>query len=194
MNKTFQKIFAKAKSENRSCFVAFVTGMDPDYESSKQILIELSKYCDCIEIGVSFNTSTSDSSIIMSANDRAIKSGAKTEKIFQLIKEVKSEVKSDTAFVTMGYLNQIHVYGIDNYINDCKKSGVDGCIVVDSNNEAPEDNQIFEGLTKNNPFGCSIFGTLIGFSAPDAFPKETIIPLVFKHSRDFSKVDFPTPS
>ena len=84
MNKTFEKIFAKAKSENRSCFVAFVTGMDPDYESSKQILIELSKYCDCIEIGVSFNTSTSDSSIIMGANDRAIKSGAKTKKIFKL--------------------------------------------------------------------------------------------------------------
>ena len=96
MNKTFQKILSKAKSENRSCFVAFVTGMDPDYESSKQILIELSKYCDCIEIGVSFNTSTSDSSIIMSANDRAIKSGAKTEKIFQLIKEVKSEINSPT--------------------------------------------------------------------------------------------------
>ena len=41
MNKTFQRIFAKAKSENKSCFVAFVTGMDPDYESSKQILIEV---------------------------------------------------------------------------------------------------------------------------------------------------------
>ena len=95
MNKTFQKVFAKAKLEKRSCFVAFVTGMDPDYESSKQILIELSKYCDCIEIGVSFNTSTSDSSIIMSANDRAIKSGAKTKKIFQLIKEVKSEIKAN---------------------------------------------------------------------------------------------------
>ena len=89
MNKTFQRIFAKAKSENKSCFVGFVTGMDPDYESSKQILIELSKYCSVLEIGVSFNTSTSDSSIIMSANDRAIKSGAKTEKIFQLIKEIK---------------------------------------------------------------------------------------------------------
>lgn len=150
MNKTFQKIFAKAKLENRSCFVAFVTGMDPNYESSKQILIELSKYCDCIEIGVSFNTSTSDSSIIMSANDRAIKSGAKTKKIFKLIKEVKNKINSNTAFVTMGYLNQIHVYGIDKYINDCHKSGVDGCIVVDSNNEAPEDDKIFEGLTKRN--------------------------------------------
>ena len=50
----------------------------------------------------------------------------------------------------MGYLNQIHVYGIDRYIEDCKKSGVDGCIVVDSNNEAPEDDQIFKGLTKND--------------------------------------------
>ena len=144
MNKTFQRIFAKAKSENKSCFVGFVTGMDPDYESSKQILIELSKYCSVLEIGVSFNTSTSDSSIIMSANDRAIKSGAKTEKIFQLIKDVKREITSDTAFVTMGYLNQIHVYGIDRYIEDCKKSGVDGCIVVDSNNEAHEDDQIFK--------------------------------------------------
>ena len=86
----------------------------------------------------------------MSANDRAIRSGAKTKKIFQLIKEVKSEISSDTAFVTMGYLNQIHVYGINRYINDCKKSGVDGCIVVDSNNEAPEDDQIFKGLTQNN--------------------------------------------
>ena len=82
MNKTFQNVFAKAKSENRSCFVAFVTGMDPDYKSSKQILIELSKSCDVIEVGVSFNTSTSDSSIIMSANDRALKSGAKTKKNF----------------------------------------------------------------------------------------------------------------
>ena len=150
MNKTFKKIFAKAKAENRSCFVAFVTGMDPDYESSKQILIELSKYCSVLEVGVSFNTSTSDSSIIMSANDRAIKSGARTEKIFQLIKEVKSEITSDTAFVTMGYLNQIHVYGIDKYIKDCKKSGVDGCIVVDSNNESPEDELIFKGLNKND--------------------------------------------
>ena len=156
MNKTFQKIFARAKSENRSCFVAFVTGMDPDYESSKQILIELSKYCSVLEVGVSFNTSTSDSSIIMSANDRAIKSGARTEKIFQLIKEVKSEITSDTAFVTMGYLNQIHVYGIDKYIKDCKKSGVDGCIVVDSNNESPEDERPIVCSDWKRPLGMHL--------------------------------------
>ena len=83
MNKTFKNVFAKAKLENRSCFVGFVTGMDPDFNSSKKILKELSKYCDVIEVGIPFNTSTSDSSIIMSANDRAIKSGVKTNKIFK---------------------------------------------------------------------------------------------------------------
>ena len=40
MNKNFEKVFAKAQSENRSCFVAFVTGMDPDYESSKKSIIK----------------------------------------------------------------------------------------------------------------------------------------------------------
>ena len=180
MNKTFQRIFAKAKSENKSCFVGFVTGMDPDYESSKQILIELSKYCSVLEVGVSFNTSTSDSSIIMSANDRAIKSGAKTEKVFQLIKDVKKEIISDTAFVTMGYLNQIHVYGIDRYIEDCKKSGVDGCIVVDSNNEAPEDDQIFKGLTKNDMAFIKLIAP--GFSGIDE---------KFKLAVDLTRITFP---
>ena len=131
MNKTFKNVFAKAKLENRSCFVGFVTGMDPDFNSSKKILIELSKYCDVIEVGIPFNTSTSDSSIIMSANDRAIKSGVKTSKIFKLIKEVKNEIINETAFVTMGYLNQIHVYGIDKFIKDCKKNLVSGLIIVD---------------------------------------------------------------
>ena len=50
MNKTFKNVFAKAKLENRSCFVGFVTGMDPDFNSSKKILKELSKYCDVIEV------------------------------------------------------------------------------------------------------------------------------------------------
>ena len=63
MNKDFEKMFAKAKREKRSCLIGFVTGMDPDYKTSKQILIEMSKYCHAIEVGNPFNTSTSDSSI-----------------------------------------------------------------------------------------------------------------------------------
>ena len=35
MNKNFEKIFAKAKQEKRGCLIGFVTGMDPDYEITK---------------------------------------------------------------------------------------------------------------------------------------------------------------
>ena len=38
MNKTFKNVFAKAKLENRSCFVGFVTGMDPDFIVQKKFL------------------------------------------------------------------------------------------------------------------------------------------------------------
>ena len=148
MNKNFEKIFAKAKQEKRGCLIGFVTGMDPDYETSKQILIEMSKYCDAVEVGNPFNTSTSDSVTIMDANMRAIKSGADTGKIFKLIKEVKSEIQNNIPFLIMGYMNPVYIYSIKKFAKSCKESMVDGCIIVDSDNNAPEDKEIFEELSK----------------------------------------------
>ena len=77
MNKNFEKVFAKAKSENRSCFVAFVTGMDPDYESSKKILIELSKKEKGIITGVKKGTP----SLLNYLDQQKIKLGDKIEVI-----------------------------------------------------------------------------------------------------------------
>ena len=150
MNKNFENMFAKAKREKRGCLVGFVTGMDPDFETSKKILIEMSKYCDAVEVGNPFNTSTSDSATIMDANMRAIQSGANTEKILQLIKEVKSEIKNNIPFLIMGYMNPVYIYSIKKFAKNCKESLVDGVIIVDSNNDAPEDKEIFEELSKIN--------------------------------------------
>jgi len=86
----------------------------------------------------------------MDANMRAIKSGANTAKIFKLIKEVKSEIKNDIPFIIMGYLNPIYIYSIKKFAKSCKDSKVSGIIVVDSNNNAPEDREIFSELSKVN--------------------------------------------
>ena len=45
MNKNFQEMFAKAKQEKRGSLIGFATGMDPNYKTSKKILIEMSKHC-----------------------------------------------------------------------------------------------------------------------------------------------------
>ena len=52
--------------------------------------------------------------------------------------------------------------------------------------------QIFCQWAKS--LGCIIFLTSMFATGPDELPKETIIPLVFKHSIEPSKVFLPTPS
>ena len=136
--------FENAEKNNSSVLIGFVTGCCPDYETSKLILKTMTKYCPIIEVGIPFNTSTSDSAIIMDANDRAIANGATTEKVLQLIKEVKSEIDTPTAFVTMGYLNNVYQSGTKNFIKNAKDHGVDGCIFVDANLGSPEDNELYE--------------------------------------------------
>jgi tryptophan synthase alpha chain len=170
MNKNFEKIFAKAKQKKRGCLIGFVTGIDPDYETSKQILIEMSKYCDAVEVGNPFNTSTSDSATIMDANMRAIKSGAGTGKIFKLIKEVKSEIQNNIPFLIMGYMNPVYIYSIKKFAKSCKESMVDGCIIVDSDNNAPEDKEIFEELSKIDV----AYIKLIGPTNDESYIKKTL--------------------
>ena len=48
----------------------------------------------------------------------------------------------------MGYYNVIHSYGINNFVNKCKKNQIDGLIIVDLQPE--EDTELNELLKKNN--------------------------------------------
>ena len=45
-------MFAKAKQEKRGSLIGFATGMDPNYKTSKKILIEMSKHCGAVEVGM----------------------------------------------------------------------------------------------------------------------------------------------
>lgn len=150
MNKNIAKAFEQAEKNNSAVLIGFVTGYCPDYETSKLILKTMAKYCSIIEVGVPFNTSTSDSAIIMEANDRAIANGATTEKVLKLIKEVKSEIENPPAFITMGYLNNIFQKGVSDFITKAKTNHIDGCIFVDANLGSPEDSELFEECNKND--------------------------------------------
>tara|TARA_B100002051_G_scaffold261530_1_gene283144 strand:+ start:28 stop:837 length:810 start_codon:yes stop_codon:yes gene_type:complete len=170
MNKNFQDMFAKAQLEKRGSLIGFAVGMDPNYKTSKKILKEMAKHCQAVEVGLPFNTSTSDSTTIMDANMRAIKAGANTEKIFKLIKEVKSEIKNNVPFLIMTYMNPVYIYSIKKFAKKCKTSNVDGVIIVDSNNNSPEDKEISKELKKINV----AYVKLIAPTNDEAFIKETL--------------------
>ena len=142
-------LFKEAQKNKKKIFIGFVTSGDPNYKSSKEIIKEMTKSCQIIEAGISFNTSTSDSPIIMEANDRAINSGMNMNKTFKLIKEVKRETKTNTCFVIMTYLNPVKIFGVKKFINQCNFAGIDGVIIVDSNLNSPEEKILINSLSKN---------------------------------------------
>ncbi len=142
-------LFKEAKKNKKKIFIGFVTSGDPNYKSSKEIIKEMTKSCQVIEAGQSFSTSTSDSPIIMEANDRAINSGMNMKKTFKLIKEVKRETKTNTCFVIMTYLNPVKIFGLKKFVNQCNFVGIDGVIIVDSNLNSPEEKILINGLSKN---------------------------------------------
>ena len=59
-----------------------------------------------------------------------LKNGIKIKDVFSIVKNFKKS-KKNTPIILMGYYNMIFQYGDNNFINICKKVGVDGLIVVD---------------------------------------------------------------
>ena len=79
--------------ENGKAFIAFVTGGDPDLDTTKKIIKEMEKAgADLIEIGIPFSDPIAEGPIIQEANERALANGCTTDKLFDALKDIKDEV------------------------------------------------------------------------------------------------------
>lgn len=111
-------------------FIGFVTAGDPDLNTSKEILLSMSKGgCDLIEVGIPFSDPIAEGPIIQDANIRALKNNVTTDDVFALTKSVSQEV--DTPMVFMTYLNVLFKYGYDKFLQKAKNSGICGVIIPD---------------------------------------------------------------
>ena len=131
--------FAELKKAQRPGLVTFVMGGDPDYETSKQILLGLPKAgADLIEIGMPFSDPMADGPAIQAAGLRALKAGQTMKKTLALVREFR-KADNDTPIVLMGYMNPIYVYPVEAFMDEAKTSGVDGLIIVDCPPEADDE-------------------------------------------------------
>ena len=111
-------------------FIGFVTAGDPDLNTSKEILLSMSKGgCDLIEVGIPFSDPIAEGPVIQDANIRALKNNVTTDDVFALTKSVSQEV--DTPLVFMTYLNVLFKYGYDKFLQKAKDSGICGVIIPD---------------------------------------------------------------
>ena len=98
-------------------------------------------------MGLAHNTAVADGGQIQSSAYRALKNGIKIKDVFSIVKDFKRS-KHSKPIILMGYYNIIYQYGENNFINICKKVGVDGLIVVDL--PYPENKEFAKKCKKKN--------------------------------------------
>ena len=122
--------FKIAKKNDRPALLTYTVAGDHTKKKSLEILNSISKDVDICELGFPHNTPIADGGQIQTSAYRAIKNGIKINDVFNIVKNFKKN-KNSKPLILMGYYNMIYQYGENKFINDCKKSGVNGLIVVD---------------------------------------------------------------
>ena len=140
MSHRIKKVF----SDNRKKLITFVTGGDPDKQNSKKILETIIQNgTDIIEIGMPFSDPMADGPTIQLSSNRAIKSGANLNTIFEISKSLRKN-NDNIPIILMGYYNVILHYGIKKFAKKCSENGIDGLIIVDLQPE--EDSELYKEI------------------------------------------------
>lgn len=116
--------------ENGKAFIAFITCGDPNLQTTEQIIYEMAQNgADLIELGIPFSDPTAEGPVIQSANERALKNGVTTDKIFDMVARVRQ--KTDIPMVFMTYANVVFSYGIERFMKKSAELKMDGLILPD---------------------------------------------------------------
>mgnify|MGYP002508598304 CR=1 FL=1 len=120
----------KQAFENKKAFIAFITGGDPDIETTEALIPQMAEAgADLIEIGIPFSDPIAEGIVIQEADERALKAQTTTDKLFDMVKRVRGKV--DVPLVFMTYINPIYTYGTEKFMEKCAECGIDGVIVPD---------------------------------------------------------------
>ena len=116
--------------ENGKAFIPFITCGDPDLETTAAAVRAMAENgADLIELGIPFSDPTAEGPVIEAANIRALSGGVKTDKVFDLVRELRGDVTVPMVFMT--YANVVFSYGAEKFISTCAEIGIDGLILPD---------------------------------------------------------------
>ena len=115
---------------NGKAFIPFITCGDPDVETTMACVREMVKSgADLVELGIPFSDPTAEGPVIQGANLRALTGGVTTDRIFDMVRELRKDVAVPMVFMT--YANVVFSYGAERFISTCAGIGIDGLILPD---------------------------------------------------------------
>ena len=136
-------VFQQLQSQKRKALIPYITPEFPIEGTTVPLILGLEKAgASLIEVGIPFSDPIADGVTIQHSSHIAIQNGATIRKVLESVKEARR--KSDIPVVLMGYVNPILRYGMERFLEDANKSGVDGVIIPDL---LPEESEEWRNLS-----------------------------------------------
>jgi len=152
--------FARLQREGRKGFIVYIGAGDPDLEATQQLGVAFDRLgVDVLELGVPFSDPLADGVVNQLAAQRGLEAGATPPRVLETVAALRTQ--SQIPVVLYIYFNLIHRYGVERFIQDAAKAGVDGLLVLDL---PPEESGNYEVLMRQGGV-CNIY--LVAPTTPD---------------------------
>lgn len=145
--------------EKDKVLIAYITGGDPNIETTAKLIRAMSiSGADIIEIGIPFSDPIAEGHVIQEASARALAAGCTTDKLFDMVAELRKEINLPLLFMT--YANSVYAYGKEQFMRRCTECGIEGLIIPDTPYEERDE---FSGTCKQ--YGIDLISMVAPTSA-----------------------------
>ena len=159
MNRIVER-FARLKRERQKGFIVYLGAGDPNLEATRRLALAFDRLgVDVLELGVPFSDPLADGLVNQLAAQRGLESGTTPPKVLATVAAIRRE--SQIPIVLYIYFNLIHRCGVERFIADAARAGVDGLLVLDL---PPEESDNYEALMRQAGL-CNIY--LVAPTTPD---------------------------
>jgi tryptophan synthase alpha chain len=122
-----EKLFRDKKKNVLSIY--FTAGY-PALNDTLTVIKELTNAgADMIEIGMPFSDPVADGPVIQRSSEIALRNGMSLNLLFRQLEKVR--MITDIPLILMGYINPFFRFGMENFIDKCAETGIDGTIIPD---------------------------------------------------------------
>ncbi len=136
--------FARLKREGKKAFIVYIGAGDPNLDATRQLALAFDQTgVDVLELGVPFSDPLADGLVNQLAAQRGLESGTTPPKLLETVAAIRKQ--SQLSVVLYIYFNLIHKVGMEKFINEAAKAGVDGLLVLDL---PPEESDNYEALMR----------------------------------------------
>ncbi len=152
--------FAQLKRAGKKGFIVYIGAGDPNLEATRDLAVAFDKAgVDILELGVPFSDPLADGLVNQLAAQRGLESGTTPAKVLETVSTVRK--RSEIPVILYIYFNLIHRVGLEQFIHDAAKAGVDGLLVLDL---PPEESDTYEALMRKAGL-CHIY--LVATTTPE---------------------------